>query len=138
MGRCVGEQYMLSPWIVLMCHRLSPYYPPGHRHHYSPQPSAGNSSNAAYLANVCVSPAVRRRAVGRHLLDNARATARTWGVEALYVHIMAVNERAQQFYEKHGFVVEKEESSNRAHYRGHCLDGIEGAGRTLLLRDTQL
>ncbi len=110
------------------------------RSHLSPPPFtiSGNSSNAAYLANVCVSPAVRRRAVGRHLLDTARTTARAWGVDALYVHIMAVNERALRFYEKHGFVVEKEESSNQAHYRGHCLDGIEGAGRTLLLRDTRL
>lgn len=32
----------------------------------------------------------------------------------------------------------QEESSNQAHYRGRCLDGIEGRGRTLLLRDTRL
>ena len=39
------------------------------------------------------------------------------GVEALYVHIMAVNEGAKLFYELHGFTVEQEESSNQAHYR---------------------
>ena len=39
------------------------------------------------------------------------------------------------FYESLGFRVDKEESSNTAHYRGHCLDGIEGRGRTLLLRN---
>lgn len=60
------------------------------------------------------------------------------GVEDLYVHTMAVNEIAVAFYERHGFVVEKEESSNQAHYRGRCLDGIEGRGRTLLLRDGRL
>ena len=59
-------------------------------------------------------------------------------MEDLYVHTMAVNEVALCFYERHGFVVEKEESSNQAHYRGRCLDGIEGRGRTLLLRDTRL
>ena len=43
------------------------------------------------------------------------------GVEALYVHIMAVNEGAKLFYELHGFITEQEESSNQAHYRykGH-------------------
>lgn len=56
----------------------------------------------------------------------------------MYVHIMAANERALRFYQKHGFVVDKEESSNQAHYRGHCLDGVEGAGRTILLKDNKL
>ncbi len=60
------------------------------------------------------------------------------GTEALYVHTMAVNEIAVRFYERAGFVVEKEETSNQAHYRGRCLDGIEGRGRTVLLRDTRL
>lgn len=60
------------------------------------------------------------------------------GVDDLYVHTMAVNEIAVRFYERAGFVVEKEESSNQAHYRGRCLDGIEGRGRTLLLRDARL
>lgn len=39
------------------------------------------------------------------------------GVDTLYVHTLAVNEVAQQFYAKHGFVAEQEESSNEAHYR---------------------
>lgn len=60
------------------------------------------------------------------------------GVDALYVHTMAVNEIAVAFYRRNGFVVEKEESSNQAHYRGRCLDGIEGRGRTVLMRDTRL
>lgn len=71
-------------------------------------------------------------------LADACAPLRPTGVEALYVHTMAVNEIAVRFYERAGFVVEKEESSNQAHYRGRCLDGIEGRGRTVLLRDTRL
>lgn len=59
-------------------------------------------------------------------------------MDALYVHTMAVNEIAVRFYERNGFVIEKEESSNQAHYRGRCLDGIEGRGRTVLMRDTRL
>lgn len=60
------------------------------------------------------------------------------GADGLFVHMMAVNEIARRFYERQGFQVDKEESSNEAHYRGRCLDGIEGRGRTLLLRDSRL
>ncbi|KAL4451228.1 hypothetical protein ABPG77_009300 [Micractinium sp. CCAP 211/92] len=98
----------------------------------------GDSRNAAYLANVCTAPQARRRGVGNALLAAARELAVSWGTEALYVHTMAVNEIAVRFYERAGFVVEKEETSNQAHYRGRCLDGIEGRGRTVLLRDTRL
>jgi ribosomal protein S18 acetylase RimI-like enzyme len=39
----------------------------------------GNSSNAAYLANVCVAPQARRRGAGTALLEAARQMARDWG-----------------------------------------------------------
>ena len=60
----------------------------------------------------------------------------TWhvGGRTLYVHLMAVNEIGRRLYESCGFELEQEETSNQAHYRGHCLDGIEGRGRTILLR----
>jgi len=98
----------------------------------------GSCSNAAYLANVCTSPWARRRGVGAAMLEEARRIAREWKVEAMFVHTMAVNEVAIDFYSRHGFVIDKEETSNQAHYRGRCLDGIEGRGRTALLRDTLL
>ncbi|GAB4819971.1 hypothetical protein N2152v2_007017 [Parachlorella kessleri] len=98
----------------------------------------GNSTSAGYLANVCVSPEARRRRVGEELVVMARKLAREWGVLDLFVHTLAVNEAALRFYEKCGFVLEKEETSNQAHYRGRCLDGIEGRGRSVLLRDTLL
>ena len=56
------------------------------------------------------------------------------GCEAVFVHILWVNTRARQFYESQGFYIDMEESANTAHYRGHCLEGIEGRGRTILLR----
>jgi ribosomal protein S18 acetylase RimI-like enzyme len=98
----------------------------------------GGAANAAYLANVCAARSARRRGVGETLLREARALARAWGVDALYVHALAVNAGALAFYAAAGFVVEREESANAAHYRGRCLDGEEGRGRTVLLRDTQL
>lgn len=93
----------------------------------------GDSEHAAYLANVCTATAARRRGVGLTLLERAKALASARGADQILVHTMAVNEIARAFYEKNGFVVEKEETSNVAHYRGRCLDGIEGAGRTVLL-----
>lgn len=98
----------------------------------------GSSDNAAYLANVCTASAARRRGVATALLSRAREIAHMWDVDALFVHTMAVNEIAVEFYTKNGFVIDKEETSNQAHYRGRCLDGIEGRGRTVLLRDTTI
>jgi len=98
----------------------------------------GDSEKAAYLANVCTASAARRQGVGASLLDAARAVAREHHIDDLFVHTMAVNEIAVEFYAKNGFIIEKEETSNQAHYRGRCLDGIEGRGRTVLLRDTAL
>ena len=40
---------------------------------------AGNSDNAAYLANVCVAEGARRQGVGGALIQAARQYARTWG-----------------------------------------------------------
>lgn len=95
----------------------------------------GSCKNPAYLANVCTAPVARRRGVGEALLQAARCLAKDWGVDGLYVHTMAVNEIALNFYRRNHFIVESEETSNQAHYRGRCLDGIEGRGRTVLLRD---
>jgi len=98
----------------------------------------GDSSNSAYLSNVCVAEAARRCSVGGLLLRQARSLAKHWGVDDLLVIIMAANQSARQFYESNGFYVLKEESPDRAHHRGRCLDGISGGGRTLLLRDSLL
>jgi len=98
----------------------------------------GDVKHAAYVANMCTADVARRRGVAAALVSTARSAARDAGVDALYVHVMAVNEAGRAFYSSCGFEVEKEETSNQAHYRGHCLDGVEGAGRTVLLRDTQL
>lgn len=56
------------------------------------------------------------------------------GAAVLYVHLMAVNELGRALYESMGFTVEQEETSNQAHYRGQCLDGVEGLGKTILMK----
>jgi ribosomal protein S18 acetylase RimI-like enzyme len=40
---------------------------------------AGDSSNIAYLANVCVSEAARRCRIGEALMQHARQLAQSWG-----------------------------------------------------------
>lgn len=95
----------------------------------------GASAAPAYMANVCAAPCARRRGVGAALLAAARATATSWGADALFVHSLAVNQVAERFYLGAGFVVEASESVAAATRRGHCLDGVEGLGRTVLYRD---
>ncbi|GMH34092.1 hypothetical protein BSKO_01926 [Bryopsis sp. KO-2023] len=97
----------------------------------------GNTYCPAYLANVCVGDVVRRCGVGHLLIDAARRFAKDHDSDGLFVHIMAANEVGRKFYESCGFVVDKIESTNEANIRGHCLDGIPGGGKTMLLRDDQ-
>lgn len=95
----------------------------------------GGGKAPAYLANVCVAPSGRRRGVGAALLAQARSLALSWGCDGLFVHSLAVNEVAERFYSGAGFVVESEEGAAEAARRGHCLDGVEGLGRSVLYRD---
>ena len=95
----------------------------------------GDAAAPAYMANVCTAPCARRRGVGAALLAAARSTAAAWDADALFVHALAVNEVAARFYLGAGFVVEASESIAAATRRGHCLDGVEGLGRTVLYRD---
>ena len=68
-------------------------------------------------------------------MDRARALAREWECDGLFVHALAVNEVAERFYARAGFVVDSEEGAAEAARRGHCLDGVEGLGRSVLYRD---
>ena len=65
----------------------------------------------AYLSNVCVLPAARRTGLGRRLMNRAMRVAYQWGVERLYVHVVADNAGAKTFYLDLGFEVEAEESA---------------------------
>lgn len=95
----------------------------------------GGGRAPAYLANVCVAPSGRRRGVGDAMLSEARSLACSWACDGLFVHSLAVNEVAERFYKSNGFVVEREEGVAEAARRGHCLDGVEGLGRSVLYRD---
>jgi ribosomal protein S18 acetylase RimI-like enzyme len=69
----------------------------------------------AYLSNVCVLDAARRRGVARALILEAAALAAARGVGHLYVHVVAGNAAAQALYERGcGFAVEQEEPERAA------------------------
>ena len=75
------------------------------------EPAGGGAALLrAYLSNVCVLPAARRRGLGKALvLDGARRAAAA-GVSDLYVHVVADNEPARRLYQAQcGFQVEQEE-----------------------------
>lgn len=80
-------------------------------------PEAGDAATTrAYLSNVCVARAARRRGIARDLAVKAEEFARSKGVEALYVHVVADNEPAIALYtDSLGFNVEAEESASFAH-----------------------
>lgn len=52
----------------------------------------------------------------RHIMQNMICGLAA-EADALFVHMLAANEGARAFYEQQGFVLDQQESSNRAHYR---------------------
>lgn len=74
----------------------------------------GAAGARAYLSNVCVARAARRRGVARALLSAAEAAAGAAGVAHLYVHVVADNGAASALYASAGFAVESEETEARA------------------------
>jgi ribosomal-protein-alanine N-acetyltransferase len=68
----------------------------------------------ADLANLAVAPAARGNGVGRRLLDGVVATARSSGVEYMYLEVRQSNVRAIALYESVGF---RPFSVRRKYYR---------------------
>jgi ribosomal protein S18 acetylase RimI-like enzyme len=80
----------------------------------------------AYLFNVCVVPAARRRHVAARLIAAAARAAAQARVRHLYVHVEADNEAARALYARARFAPEAEEP--------HWLASRLGRPRRLLLR----
>lgn len=68
----------------------------------------------AYLSNVCVALAARRRGVAGALLQESKQLAFQWGIEDLYVHVVAENQPARELYRTCGFAFEQEETAASA------------------------
>jgi L-phenylalanine/L-methionine N-acetyltransferase len=73
---------------------------------------------------LMVDASVRRRGIGRALLEAAEEWARRSGVRKLELHVFPYNEAAIRLYESCGF---EREGYRRSHYRragGHVVDAI--------------
>ncbi|XP_022147601.1 uncharacterized protein LOC111016486 [Momordica charantia] len=65
----------------------------------------------AYIANLCVAKAARRQGIASNMLKFAVETARSSGIEQVYVHVHRNNTPAQALYRKIGFEVVEKASS---------------------------
>lgn len=58
---------------------------------------------AIYLRNMAVAPSLQRRGIGRHLLEEAKATATAWPGNAIRLDAYDAEAGAGGFYSKCGF-----------------------------------
>ncbi|CAF2158048.1 hypothetical protein HID58_025161 [Brassica napus] len=71
------------------------------------------SNRYGYIANLCVAKSARRQGIACNMLRFAVESARSNGVEQVYVHVHRNNLVAQELYQKTGFeVVEMGESES--------------------------
>lgn len=57
----------------------------------------------AYLSNLAIDPAYRRKGAAKQLLHTCESVALQWGFHHVYLHVMADNEVAQALYEQAGY-----------------------------------
>lgn len=65
------------------------------------------------IENVYVRPGYRRRGIGSDLIDAAERDLAEQGVEAVTLEVMAHNEAARRFYERHGYTPHRTELEKR-------------------------
>ncbi len=58
-----------------------------------------------YISNLAVDHNYRRLGIGRELVTQCEAIAKTWGFMAIYLHVMADNLAGQDLYAQLGFEV---------------------------------
>ncbi|THV26766.1 ribosomal protein S18-alanine N-acetyltransferase [Glycomyces paridis] len=61
------------------------------------------SDTEAWINNIAVAAAYRRRGVARMLMDDALARARAAGAKAVYLEVAVDNVPAQRLYDAYGF-----------------------------------
>jgi ribosomal protein S18 acetylase RimI-like enzyme len=63
----------------------------------------GAEGSYLYVSNLAVAQEFRRQGAAKHLLGLCEQTARNWGFEELYLHVLEDNQEAQQLYFKGGY-----------------------------------
>lgn len=56
-----------------------------------------------YIANLAVREGDRRQGIARHLLNHCEQTARSWGFQEIYLHVLETNHQAKQLYFNCGY-----------------------------------
>jgi len=79
-----------------------------------------------YLSNLAVHPEYRRQGVAQELLSNCEKTAREWGFDEIYLHVLENNHAARQLYYQAGYRLEQVD--------GHWSNWLLGQPRRLFLR----
>lgn len=77
----------------------------------SVDPWQANSCRYPYLSNLAVHPQYRRQGVARALLKDCERVAQKWGFSEIYLHVLANNHIAREFYSNVGYRLHKAESN---------------------------
>ncbi|MFW6264210.1 MAG: GNAT family N-acetyltransferase [Cyanobacteriota bacterium] len=72
------------------------------------------SSQYAYISNLAVKEPYRRLGIARQLLLQCEHTARQWGFNELYLHVLENNYQARELYRNSGYQLESVEPSLRS------------------------
>ncbi|KGN66295.1 uncharacterized protein LOC101207838 [Cucumis sativus] len=75
----------------------------------------------AYISNLCVLKAARRQGIAGNMLKFAVLTAKSRGIEQVYVHVRRNNTPAQALYQKIGFEVVETASSQLVEEQTYLL-----------------
>lgn len=65
-------------------------------------------SRKAFVSQICVQMKYRRMGVGAFLLENAVSYCKQKGMSSVHLECAKTNKNAIAFYEKHGFVFDRE------------------------------
>ncbi|XP_010557659.1 PREDICTED: uncharacterized protein LOC104826588 [Tarenaya hassleriana] len=83
--------------------------------------SREGSNRYGYIANLCVAKSARRQGIACNMLRFAIESARSSGVEQVYVHVHRNNTAAWELYEKTGFeIVERQQPAEGDTYLLRC------------------
>lgn len=65
-----------------------------------------------YVANLAVIASARRLGIARRLLERCERTARAWGYDRLYLHVLQNNTPARSLYHQQGYRLQAETSNS--------------------------
>jgi GNAT superfamily N-acetyltransferase len=66
-----------------------------------------NRKQYPYIANLAVIASARRLGIASRLLDRCERTARAWGYDRLYLHVLENNTPARSLYQQQGYQPQK-------------------------------